>query len=284
MRILLTGPTGQVGSALLDTLPSMGEVVPLDRSELDLASAASIRAAVREVRPQVIVNAAAYTAVDKAESEETLAYRVNAEGPAVLAQEAAHLGALLVQFSTDYVFDGEKTSPYVECDEPSPLNVYGHSKAKGDTAIVQSGCRHLILRTSWIYAPTGKNFLLTMLRLAREGKALRVVDDQRGAPTSNLMIAQATGQALARVLTDSSLGGTYHMSAGGSTTWHGFARAAFQEQGIAADLTPISSAQYPSPARRPRNSVLDNSKLAAKLGVRLPTWEAGLREVICDSL
>jgi dTDP-4-dehydrorhamnose reductase len=280
VRILLTGPTGQVGSALLAALPALGEVIPVDRRTVDLSDADSIRRALREVRPQVIVNAAAYTGVDKAETEPALAFAVNRDGPATLAREAASLGALLVQYSTDYVFDGEKPAPYVESDAPNPLNIYGRSKLEGERAIIDSGCRHLIFRTSWVYASTGKNFLLTMLRLAAEGKPLRVVDDQHGAPTSNLMIARATIEAMRRVLADPSLAGIYHMTASGSTTWFGFARAAFQHKRIVADLTAISSADYASPARRPRNSVLDNSRLAARLGIRLPAWDAGLREVL----
>lgn len=276
MRILLTGPTGQVGSALLDTLPALGEVVPLDRSELDLASPDSIRGAVRRLRPQLIVNAAAYTAVDQAETEEALAHRVNAEGPAVLAEEAAKLGALLVHFSTDYVFDGEKPSPYLETDATNPLNAYGRSKLAGERAIQASGCRHLILRTSWVYSPAGKNFMQAMLRLAREGKPLRVVDDQRGAPTSSGMIALATAEAIAKLRDQ---GGLYHMAAAGSTTWYGFACAIFQHAGLNPEVTPIASRDYPTPARRPRNSVLDGWRLAAH-GIALPDWENGLRQML----
>jgi dTDP-4-dehydrorhamnose reductase len=276
VRILLTGPTGQVGSALLDTLPSLGEVVPLDRTELDLATADSIRGAVRKLQPQVIVNAAAYTAVDQAEREEALAFRTNRDGPAVLAEEAAKLGAFLVHFSTDYVFDGEKGSPYVEADAPNPLNAYGRSKLAGERAIQASGCRHLIFRTSWVYARGGKNFLVTMLRLAREGKPLRVVDDQEGAPTSSLALARATAQAIEKLRDH---GGIYHMTAAGSTTWCGFARAIFREAGIPAEVTPIASSDYATAARRPRNSVLDNG-LLARHAIRLPSWESGLREVL----
>lgn len=275
MRILLTGVTGQVGSALQSTLPPLGEVIPASRAQLDLADPDSIRAAVRTARPEVIVNAAAYTAVDQAEREEDLAFSVNRDGPAVLAEEAARLGALLVHFSTDYVFDGEKTTPYVETDTPNPLNVYGASKLAGEQAIRQSGCRHLIFRTSWVYSAGGKNFLVTMLRLAREGKELRVVDDQHGAPTSSDTIATATTEALKRSVGQ----GLYHMTAGGSTTWYEFARAIFREEGIAAQVTPIATSDYPTPARRPRNSVLDNA-LLAKSGIRLPSWEAGLRDVL----
>jgi dTDP-4-dehydrorhamnose reductase len=276
MRILLTGPTGQVGSALAQTLPGIGELIAADRSKIELAKAETIRRAVRDAKADVIVNAAAYTAVDQAEKEEALAMAVNRDGPAILAEEAKKTGALLVHFSTDYVFDGEKSSPYVESDPMAPLNAYGRSKLAGEQAIRDSGCRHLIFRTSWVYAATGKNFLLTMLRLAREKKPLRVVDDQRGAPTSNLMLAAAVPLAIQHAKAN----GVYHMTAGGQTTWYGFARAIFQTLGIAAELTPISTKDYPTPARRPRNSVLDNARLQRELGLRLPSWEQGLREVL----
>lgn len=275
MKILLTGPTGQVGSALLETLPSLGEVVAAGRSQLDLESPTAIRAAVRAVRPEVIVNAAAYTAVDQAEKEEALAFRVNAEGPAVLAEEAARLGALLVHYSTDYVFDGEKPEPYVETDPPNPINAYGRSKHAGEGAIRASGCRHLILRTGWVYGTTGRNFMLTMLRLARDGRPLRVVDDQHGAPTSSRALARSSAQVLSRLTGQN---GIYHMTAGGSTTWHGFASAIFQGVRLQADLTAVTSAAYASPVRRPRNSVLDNTKLATEFGVRLMSWHDALYE------
>ena len=279
MRILLTGKNGQVGSALLASLPALGEVIALDRTQLDLESPDGIRAAVREARPQVIVNAAAYTAVDEAERREAFAFRVNCEAPGVLAEEAKRLGALLVHFSTDYVFDGEKPSPYVESDTPDPLNAYGRSKLAGEQAIQGSGCRHLIFRTSWVYAPSGNNFMLTMLRLAREGRPLRVVDDQYGAPTTSLMIADAVPDAIRSLLVDRSREGLYHITAGGRTTWHGFARDIFQAAGVKADLTAISSREYKALARRPRNSVLDNHKLGERLHIRMPTWQDGLREV-----
>lgn len=276
MRILLIGKNGQVGSALLVTLPALGEVIAVDRKQLDLASSDSIRGVVREVHPQVIVNAGAYTAVDQAEREEALALSINGEGPAVLAEETARLGALLVHFSTDYVFDGEKASPYLETDAPNPLNAYGRGKLAGERAIQASGCRYLIFRTSWVYAAMGRNFLMTMLRLAREGKPLRVVDDQHGAPTSSRMIAVATAQALQKLGRQD---GVYHMSAAGRTTWCGFARAIFHRAGLDPSLTPIASADYPTPARRPRNSLLDNS-LLIQHGIRLPSWEAGLSELL----
>lgn len=280
MRILLTGKSGQVGSALSASLPSLGQVVALDRTELDLASPDSIAAAVRSVRPQVIVNAGAYTAVDQAEREEALALRINRDGPAILGEEAALLGALLVHFSTDYVFDGQKPSPYVETDTPNPLNAYGRSKLAGEQAVRASGCRHLILRTSWVYGPFGRNFLLTILSLARQGKPLRVVDDQRGAPTSNLAIAAAVPEAVRRVLATPSLEGLYHMTAGGETTWYRFARAILDQTQTKADLVAVDSSQYRSPARRPLNSMLDNQNTATRLQTRLSPWQNGLRQVL----
>jgi dTDP-4-dehydrorhamnose reductase len=277
---LLTGVTGQVGSALQKTLPALGEVLPLGRPQLDLARPDSIREVVRIAKPDVIVNAAAYTAVDQAEQDEALAFTVNRDGPSILAEEAARHGALLVHFSSDYVFDGDKPSPYLETDAPNPLNAYGRSKLAGEQAIRDSGCRHLILRTSWVYSEHGKNFLMTMLRLAGEHKTLRIVDDQHGAPTSTRMIGEAVPKVIAGVLEEDGLAGLYHFTAAGSTSWHGFARAIFRERALSVSTSAISSADYPSAARRPRNSRLDNTKLATNLGIRLPDWEAGLRDVV----
>lgn len=280
MRILLTGPTGQVGAALAATLPRIGELVTVDRRQLDLARPDSIRNSVRAIRPNVIVNAAAYTAVDRAETEEALAMALNRDAPAILAEEAKTCGALLVHFSSDYVFDGEKAAPYVETDAPNPLNAYGRSKLSGEEAIQAAAGRYLIFRTSWVYAATGSNFLLTMLRLARAGKPLRVVDDQFGAPTSNLMIAAAVTDVIRRAAHDEAARGVFHLSAQGETTWYRFARAIFAATGTEARLSAIPSSEYPTPARRPRNSVLDNAKLERQFGLRLPSWEAGLREVL----
>ncbi|OGA68034.1 MAG: dTDP-4-dehydrorhamnose reductase [Betaproteobacteria bacterium RIFCSPLOWO2_12_FULL_65_14] len=277
MKILVIGPSGQVGSTLLETLPAIGEVIAAGRRDLDLCKKESIAKALAAARPDVIVNAAAYTAVDQAETEEALAMAVNRDGPALLAEEAARRGALLVHFSTDYVFDGEKPSPYVESDATNPLNAYGRSKLAGEQAIQRSGCRHLIFRTSWVYSHIGRNFLLTMRRLARDKRELRVVDDQHGAPTSSRMLADAVPRAITAVLHDSSLGGLYHMSAQGSTTWCGFARAIVGDH---VKVLPISSSEYPTPARRPRNSVLDNSKLEQDFGIRLPSWQSGLNDVL----
>ena len=280
MRILLTGITGQVGSALQSTLPPLGEIILADRARLDLARPDSIREVVRTTKPHVIVNAAAYTAVDRAESEQSLARSINADGPALLGEEAVRLGALLVHFSTDYVFDGEKPTPYTEADVTAPVNVYGLTKLAGERAIADCGCRYLILRTSWVYAASGRNFMLTMLKLARQGTPLRIVNDQFGAPTSNMMIADALPVALHRVAADASLEGLYHMTASGQTTWHGFANAIFTVTGDRPEVVGIPASEYKTPARRPRNSVLDNGKLSARLGIRLPSWEDGLRQVL----
>jgi dTDP-4-dehydrorhamnose reductase len=274
LRILLTGATGQVGWELRRTLAPLGEVKFFDRFGLDLADTPPLVATVRALQPAVIVNAAAYTAVDKAESERDLAFAINATAPRVLAEEAKRIGALLVHYSTDYVFDGEKASPYVEDDPTHPLSVYGASKLAGEQAIARSGCRHLTLRTSWVYGPRGRNFYLTMLRLAKERPELKVVDDQVGAPTSSLEIARATAALLAK-----GAQGLYHMSAAGETTWCGFARAILKRAGLATPVAAIRTEDYPTPAKRPRNSRLDCSKLRRETGVALAGWEAALDEV-----
>ncbi|MGE0358922.1 MAG: dTDP-4-dehydrorhamnose reductase, partial [Burkholderiales bacterium] len=240
MRILLTGATGQVGWELRKTLAPLGEVRHLDRFGLNLADVPTLVASVRALQPGIIVNAAAYTAVDKAESERDEAFAVNATGPRVLAEEAKRIGALLVHYSTDYVFDGEKPSPYVEDDPTHPLSVYGESKLAGEQAILKSGCRHLVLRTSWVYGPRGRNFYLTMLRLAKERPELRVVDDQVGAPTSSLEIARATAALLAK-----GAQGLYHMAAAGETSWCGFARAILKRTGMNTPVIPIRTEDYP---------------------------------------
>ena len=274
MRILLTGAGGQVGWELKSTLAALGEVQAFDRAQLDLADTPRLIAAVRAMQPDAIVNAAAYTAVDKAETEREAAFAVNAMAPRVLAQEARRAGALLVHYSTDYVFDGGKATPYLEHDPTGPVSVYGESKLAGEQAIAASGCRHLILRTSWVYGPRGRNFLLTMLRLARERPELRVVDDQVGAPTSSLEIARATATLLAKGAL-----GLYHMTAAGETSWCGFARAILARAGLATPVVAIRTADYPTPAKRPRNSRLDCSRLRADHGVALAPWEDALAEV-----
>ena len=262
MRVLLTGRDGQVGWELERLL---ADVVATDRAALDLRDAGAIARLVREARPEVIVNAAAYTAVDKAESEKELALLVNGVAPGVLAEEAKRLGALLVHYSTDYVFDGSKAGAYAEDDTPAPLNAYGASKLEGEQRIHASGCRHLILRTSWVYAPRGHNFYLTMRKNA--GRPLRVVDDQRGVPTSARFLAENTVTLIGK-----NAQGVLNLVPSGETTWYGFAREILGPQ---ADLTPITSAEYPTPARRPANSRLDNARARRLLGA-LPDWRAVL--------
>jgi len=281
VRILLTGKSGQVGYELQRALASLGDIIAPDRAELDLAQPPTIERALQAHRPDIIVNAAAYTAVDRAEAERDLAVTVNAAAPVVIAREAARLGALLVHYSTDYVFDGEKKAPYIEDDAPNPISVYGASKLEGEKAIRASGCRHLIFRTSWVYAARGKNFLLTVLRLAGERPELRIVDDQFGAPTTARMLARATEAVLARPWDDRA-SGTYHMTAAGRTTWCGFAREIVAAKGLATPVVPIRTEEYPLPARRPRNSMLDNTKLHRTFGVRLPNWQEGLSQTLAE--
>ena len=278
MKILLTGPTGQVGWELAPRLGALGEVVALDRPALDLADGDAIRARVRDLRPDVIVNAAAYTAVDRAESEPDRANAINATAPGVLAEEAKSLGALLVHYSTDYVFDGTKAVPYTEDDAPNPLSVYGRTKLDGERAIQASGCRHLILRTGWVYASRGHNFLLTMLRLGAERSELRVVDDQRGAPTWARDIAEATVALLAKPPN-----GLFHLTAAGETTWHGCACEIMRLAGLTPVVHRIRTAEYPTAARRPASSVLDNARLRAVAGIVMPAWEESLARCVAQA-
>jgi dTDP-4-dehydrorhamnose reductase len=285
MRILLTGAGGQVGAELARTLAPLGQVRAFDRASLDLADPDALVAACREARPALIVNAAAYTAVDRAESEPGLAHAVNGVAPGILAEEARRSGAVLVHYSTDYVFDGSRRSPYREDDPPAPLNEYGRSKLAGERAIAQSGCRHLILRTSWVYGPRGRNFLLTMLSLAREREEIRVVDDQRGAPTSSLFLAGATARALAAIPREGVASGIYHLTAAGQTTWAGFARAIFERAARrpgfrAPRVVPIPTSGYPAPARRPAYSVLSNRKFTSAFGFAPSAWESQLDECL----
>lgn len=274
MRILLTGRNGQAGWELERALPALGEVVATDRLTLDLADEAAIRRAVREIGPEVIVNAAAYTAVDRAESEAQAAMQVNGIAPGILGEEARRLGALLVHYSTDYIFDGEKRSPYVEDDPPNPINVYGRTKLEGEKRITASGCRHLILRTSWVYAPRGKNFFLTIAKKARAGEALRVVGDQHGVPTESKFLSEMTVALL-----QGGAEGTFHIVPSGATTWHGFAAQIAKRLASKGPLEAIASSAYPTPARRPRYSVLDCAKLSARLG-RPPEWQSLLERCI----
>lgn len=286
--VLLIGSTGQVGWELRRTLLPLGQVFAANRPELDLSSADSIRAVVRDAAPSLIVNAAAYTAVDRAEQEEELALAINGTAPGILAEEAKRRDIPLVHYSTDYVFDGTATRPYTEDDAPGPLGAYGRSKLAGERAVGAADGAYLIFRTSWVYASRGSNFLLTMQRLAREREELRVVADQRGAPTWARSIAEATAAVLARCGVPGDIGflaeraGIYHMSAAGETTWHGFASAivdAMREHGgkvLAGKVTPIATADYPTPAARPAYSILDNSKLSGTFGISLPDWREQL--------
>ncbi|MEW5887407.1 MAG: dTDP-4-dehydrorhamnose reductase [Pseudomonadota bacterium] len=303
--LLLLGKNGQVGWELQRSLAPLGRVVALDRQRSpnlldahappwcgDLADFEALAYTVRSLRPQVIVNAAAYTAVDKAESEAALAQRINADAPALLAHLAHELGAWLVHYSTDYVFDGSGQRPWQEGDATGPLNVYGHSKLAGEAAIVAAGRQHLILRTSWVYAARGGNFAKTMLRLAREREHLSVVDDQYGAPTSAELIADVSAHAIRHLLASGSGQGTYHLAAAGQTTWHGYARYAIEHarrlqpdapwrvQHIAA----VPSSAFPTPARRPHNSRLDCSLLQATFGLHLPPWQQGVQRMLAEVL
>ena len=280
MRILLTGSKGQVGSALVPALAPLGELRAFDREGLDLLDLQSISNTIAEIRPDIIVNAAAYTAVDRAESEQDAAFAVNARAVEELARAAKSLDVLLIHFSTDYVFDGEKPAPYVETDTPNPLGAYGRSKLAGERAIAASGCRHFIFRTSWVYGPAGRNFLHAILAAAKAKPGLRVVDDQRGAPTSSGAIATAVAQVLSTSGFSKKSGGIYHLSAAGETTWHGFATAILHARGLQIPVAPIRSDEYPVAARRPKNSLLDNSKVGAAFGVALPDWRHSLAAVL----
>ena len=290
MKILLTGCNGQLGRELKRSLASLGELVTCDRGQLDLAKPDALRDAVRAIAPAVIVNAAAYTAVDKAEAEPAVADAINAVAPGILAGEARRLGALLIHYSTDYVFDGAKPAPYTEDDVPAPLSAYGRSKHRGELAIAAAGGRHLILRTSWVYGLHGANFMKTMLRLGKERDELRanlrVVGDQIGAPTWTRHLADATALILAR---HDNPDGLYHLAAAGETSWHGYAEAVFEEAQRAGLMEKIpvvhriTSADYPLPAPRPANSRLDCSRFARDFGLALPDWRTGLIDCLADA-
>ncbi|HXS74548.1 MAG TPA: dTDP-4-dehydrorhamnose reductase [Terracidiphilus sp.] len=291
-RVLVTGADGQVGKALLKQFAGSAELVPCNRSTLDLSNADQIRAKVREVAPEVIINAGAYTAVDRAESERELAMAINGEAPGVLAEEARRSGSLLIHYSTDYVFDGSKGGPWVEDDTPNPISVYGASKLAGEQAVRSVDGPYLIFRTSWVYAPQGKNFVLTMLRLGRERDSLNVVDDQIGAPTTAAELARATHGIASRILegkfgAETNWAGTYHMTCGGDVSWCGFAREIFKTapeliNGKKPNVNPIKTSEYPTPAKRPLNSVLSNEKLEKRLGARLLNWDSALKEVLAE--
>jgi dTDP-4-dehydrorhamnose reductase len=293
-RILLTGASGQIGWELRRTLAPLGDVVAPGRDALDLLRPDTLRDAVRHIRPAVVVNAAAHTAVDAAESEPGAAHAANAVAPGVLAEEAARTGALLVHYSTDYVFDGSSARPYVETDATGPLGIYGRTKLDGERAVQAAGGALLVLRTAWIYGVRGRNFLRTMLRLAAERDELRVVDDQHGAPTWSRMVAQATAAVLARCVVDSGFrlpegtGGIYHLAAAGETTWCGFAQeivASMSQHGARAPrVVAIPTAEYPTPAIRPARSVLDCGRLARDFGVALPPWNEQLALCLQESL
>lgn len=305
LRILITGSTGQIGWQLQRTLAPLGEVVACSRSELNLEEPDFVAKFVRDFAPDIVVNAAAYTAVDRAETDALVAQTVNATSPGRMAEELAKTGGLLIQYSTDYVFSGDKAAPYNEQDPTGPINVYGRTKLEGEQSIVASGCAHIILRTSWVFDIRGRNFLRTVLRLAHEKGELSIVDDQFGSPTWARTIAEATAQIAGRcVQSRSSNGwgynGVYHLTASGETTWAGFAEQILLEYELLAEwpadtgewgapllakrVKKITTDQFPTPARRPANSVLSNVKLDATFGLRLPDWRDQLRLALQDAV
>jgi dTDP-4-dehydrorhamnose reductase len=283
-KILLLGKNGQVGWELQRTLAPLGNVMALDQEELDLVRVGDVRSTVQELKPDIIVNAAAYTAVDKAESEPDLAMSINGDAPGVLAEEAKKLGALLIHYSTDYVFDGTKDTPYTEEDKPNPLNVYGKTKLAGEQAIQAVDGNHLIFRTSWVYGTRGQNFFLTMLRLAREREEIRVVDDQIGAPTWCRMLAESTALILGQGINREEgfngyfekRKGIYHMTAGGQTSWYGFAKHIIDsislEDKVVECVIPIKTKDYSYQAQRPLYSVMSDAKLSVKFRLTLNNW------------
>jgi len=305
LRILITGANGQVGWHLQRTLAPLGEVLAIDIEQVDLTDLDAITRTVREFAPAVVANAAAYTAVDKAESEPDLARAINVAAPACIAEECARSGALLIHYSTDYVYDGTKSGAYDESDATGPLSVYGQTKLDGDQAIVASGCAHIILRTTWVYDIRGKNFLRTVLRLAREKEELRMVGDQFGAPTWARGLAEATTIILAKSLERRSTAGAwssglFHLTAAGRTSWAGFAQAILEDYDVllswpadtgefggplkAKRVVEITSQQFQTPARRPHNSVLSNAKVQAAFGVMMPDWRSQLRLAMQDAI
>jgi dTDP-4-dehydrorhamnose reductase len=291
MKILLTGKHGQLGFELQRALAPLGAVTAVGRFECDFANEEAVAALVNLVRPQIIVNAAAYTAVDKAESDEQTAFAVNAGAPGALAREASKLGALLVHYSTDYVFDGSKAGRYTEDDAPNPQSVYGRSKLEGELAIRRANSRHLILRTSWVVGSHGNNFAKTMLRLAAERKELGVVADQYGAPTSAALLADLAAHLVRQYQRESGDGfpyGTYHVCASGETNWHEYAKFVISEALASgkpllthpAGIKPLTTQEYPTPAKRPSNSRLDTKRFEQTFGLRLPYWGDGVRHVL----
>ena len=297
MKILLFGKNGQVGWELQRSLAPLGDIVALDHDGApglsgDFAHPESLAATVRAVAPDLIVNAAAHTAVDKAESEPDFARALNALAPGVLAREAAALGALLVHYSTDYVFDGSGSAPWAEDAPTGPLSVYGATKCEGEELIRQSGCRHLIFRTSWVYAARGGNFAKTMLKLAAERDKLTIIDDQHGAPTGAELLADVTAHAARMTLANPDLAGTYHLVAGGETTWHGYARHVIEfarARGVPIKVAPeailpVPTSAFPTPARRPANSRLATHKLQQAFGLVLPDWRQGVERMLTEIL
>lgn len=298
MNILLLGKNGQVGWELQRSLAPLGQLIALDRHSTlhcgDFSKPEALAQTVRDVRPDVIVNAAAHTAVDKAESEPDLARTLNATAPAALAQAAAEVGAWLVHYSTDYVFNGEGQTPWQEGDATGPLGVYGQTKLEGEQHIAASGCKHLIFRTSWVYAARGGNFARTMLRLAQERERLTVIDDQRGAPTGADLIADVSAHAIRQALgtQDRSLSGIYHLVAAGETSWHGYASHAIERaRQIQPDapwkvteIAPVPTSAFPTPARRPLNSRLNTQRLQTRFGLTLPAWQQGVDRLLAEIL
>lgn len=296
MKILLFGKNGQVGWELQRSLAPLGELIALSSSSEefcgDLTDFAGIQQTLRQISPDIIVNAAAYTAVDKAESEPERAYALNAQAPAVLAQEAKRLNAWLIHYSTDYVFNGHSSQPYHETDDCDPLNVYGKSKLEGEKNILTSGCSHLTFRTSWVYAAHGNNFIKTILRLAQQRDKLTIVDDQVGSPTGAELIADITAHALRMVKQKPEVSGLYHLTATGSTSWYGFAkfilenaeRMNYQLKIQSTALQPIPSSDFPLPAKRPLNSRLNIEKLTKTFGLILPSWQTGTARTLTELL
>ncbi|RZU47281.1 dTDP-4-dehydrorhamnose reductase [Fluviicoccus keumensis] len=280
MNVLLIGRNGQIGRELQGRLSALGEVFAPSREQFDLADPDGLQRQLSSIRPDLIVNAAAYTAVEQAESETGLAQSINAQAPEILADAARRMGSLLVHFSTDYVFDGRTAGRYRETDAPNPLNVYGRTKLEGERAIQASGAAHLILRTSWVYGPHGHNFWLTMRRLMRERSELQVVADQWGVPNPASLLAELTVHAIGEVLADRSKAGLYHLSLRGETSWYGFACAIAESCGYGGRVNPISSGAYPSRVTRPSRSVLAADRFAEVFGCNLPDWRTGL-EMVC---
>ena len=295
MKILLLGKNGQVGWELQRSLAPLGELIALDRHAVDglcgdLVDLDALRATIRKVKPDVIVNAAAYTAVDKAESETDLADRVNAQASGVMAEEAATLGAWLIHYSTDYVFSGQGSKAWQETDPVAPVNHYGASKLAGEQAITASGCKHLIFRTSWVYGARGNNFAKTMLRLAKDRETLSVIADQIGAPTGADLIADVTALTIQQILLRPELSGLYHLAASGEVSWHGYASHVIEfakangEQLAVMAINPIETTAYPTPARRPLNSRLNTQKLRDNFSLHLPDWQSGVTRMLREVL